>query len=120
MNFCITLKILLITKQTRESAFIALKRLGVSGVFDDVISREDSLLREKQLRVASDTLGAKLVHVGDTLVDAVSALRARAIPVLVTGDRYGFHQGNELGVPVFENVLRFVETLTHYIERYML
>lgn len=112
------LKILLITKQSRESALVALERLGVDGLFDKVVSREDSLLREEQLRMASEALGTRLIHAGDTLVDVVSALRAGAVPVLIARDRYGLHQGGELGVPVFETAVKFVETLARYVEKY--
>jgi len=112
------LRILLVTKQSRESALVALERLGVDGLFDKVVSREDSLLREEQLRMASEALGTRLIHAGDTLVDVVSALRAGAVPVLIARDRYGLYQGCELGVPVFETAAEFVETLVRYVKRY--
>ena len=111
------LKILLVTKQSRESALVALERLGVDGLFDGIVSREDSLLREEQLRAVSEALGKGLVHAGDTLVDVVSALRAGAVPVLIARDRYGLRQGSELGVPVFETAVEFVETLVRYVEK---
>ena len=112
------LRILLVTKQSRESAIMALEKLGVDGFFDGVISREDSLLREEQLRIASRVLNTRPIHVGDMLIDVASALRAGAYPVLIARNRYGLYQGGELGVPVFGSAAEFVEALARCVERY--
>ena len=110
------LRLLLVTKQSREAALIALDRLGVRRLFDRVISREDSLLREEQLRIAAGDVGSRLVHAGDTLVDVVSAFRVGAFPVLVTRDVYGIRQALELRVLAFKSVEELIGTLIRLVE----
>ena len=49
-------KLALVTLQARRPALTALEGLGVKDLFDEIITREDSLSREEQLRMALQKL----------------------------------------------------------------
>ena len=67
------LKVALVTLQARRPALTALERLGILSFFDAVITRDLSLERREQLRLAIEALGVgpeRCLFFGDTLWDA--------------------------------------------------
>jgi len=82
-------KLALVTLQARRPALTALEGLGVRDLFDEVITREDSLSREEQLRMALQKLGVEpreAAMVGDLPWDAEAGRRLGCVTVIV-GDR---------------------------------
>jgi phosphoglycolate phosphatase-like HAD superfamily hydrolase len=64
----------LVTMQGKPLVQIALKRLGLS--FNVVITREDSLSRDEQLKIAAEKLGTQaqnILFIGNTNEDMVAA-----------------------------------------------
>ncbi len=82
-------KLALVTLQARRPALTALEGLGVKDLFDEIITREDSLSREEQLRMALQKLGVEpreAAMVGDLPWDAEAGRRLGCVTVIV-GDR---------------------------------
>ncbi len=82
-------KLALVTLQARRPALTALEGLGVGDLFDLVITREDSLSREEQLRMVLQRLRVKpgeAAMVGDLPWDAEAGRRLGCITVIV-GER---------------------------------
>jgi len=82
-------KLALVTLQARRPALTALEGLGVRDLFDLVITRENSLSREEQLRMALQRLRVKpgeAAMVGDLPWDAEAGKRLGCITVIV-GER---------------------------------
>ena len=82
-------KLALVTLQARRPALTALEGLGVRDLFDEIITREDSLSREEQLRIALQKLGVEpreAAMVGDPPWDAEAGRRLGCVTVIV-GDR---------------------------------
>ncbi len=79
-------KIGLVTLQNRRTALIILNRLGLTKFFRTIITRDDSLDRFVQLRIAIDKLGvkpSKTVFIGDTLWDYEAGLKMGCKTVIV-------------------------------------
>ena len=105
------LKIAIITKQSFEAASVALERLGINGYVDLLVTREDAILREEQLKIVSSSLGKVAVHVGDSIVDVIGALRVGAEPALIAKSSIDIRRGLMMGVPVFGSVNCFLKSI---------
>lgn len=69
------LKVALVTLQARKPAITTLERLGISEFFDVVVTRDLSLDRREQLRIAIEKLGVRpesCLFFGDTQWDVES------------------------------------------------
>ena len=82
-------KLALVTLQARRPALTALEGLGVRDLFDEVVTREDSLSRDEQLRIALERLGVdpkEAAMVGDLPWDVEAGRRLGCVTVVV-GER---------------------------------
>lgn len=73
-------KVALVTLQARRPAVKALEKLGVLEYFDDVVTRDDSIFREEQLKIILNRFKAKpeeIVFVGDTVWDLEAGRRLK-------------------------------------------
>jgi len=80
------LRIGLVTLQALKPAITALRRLGVLEFFDVIVTREISLSREEQLRLAIEKLRGtpeRSIFVGDTEMDLESSRRIGCLFVSV-------------------------------------
>lgn len=80
------LRIGLVTLQALKPALTALRRLGVLEFFDAIVTREISLSREEQLRLAIEKLRGtpeRSIFVGDTEMDLESSRRIGCLFVSV-------------------------------------
>jgi len=80
------LRIGLVTLQALKPALTALRRLGVLEFFDVIVTREISLSREEQLRLAIEKLRGtpeRSIFVGDTEMDLESSRRIGCLFVSV-------------------------------------
>jgi len=69
---CLGFKVALVTLQARKPAIKTLEKLGVLEYFDGVVTRDDSIYREEQLRIVLNRFKAKpeeTVFIGDTIWD---------------------------------------------------
>ena len=101
-------KLALVTKQTSTVAAKALRKLGVLEYFDTIVGREEEFERRKQILKALKALKASSLNnvflIGDTLIDAYSAVKAGITPIIVTDNPYRYFQMLEYGVPIFTNI----------------
>lgn len=82
-------KVALVTLQARRPAVKALEKLGVLEYFDVIITRDDSIFREEQLRIVIDRFKAKpeeIVFVGDTIWDLEAGRRLKLKTFIVGGE----------------------------------
>jgi len=102
------IKLALVTKQTFTLASEVLKRLGVLEYFNTIVGREGEFERKRQILRALELLKVSspenVFFIGDTLVDAYSAVKAGVTPIIVTDNPYRYFQMLEYGVPVFTNI----------------
>lgn len=104
------IKLAIVSKQTERNIQNAINRLGLDGLFDMVIGRDQGMQREHQASIALKTLqvpATRTIFVGDTVGDAVSAAKLFMTPIAVTGNPYRFQQFIELGIPSFRKVTDF-------------
>lgn len=97
------LKVALVTLQARRPALTVLERLGILGFFDVIVTRESSLKRKEQLRIAIDALGVKperCLFFGDTQWD-VEAGRELGCEVVCVGRRI---EGSDYFMERFEDL----------------
>jgi phosphoglycolate phosphatase-like HAD superfamily hydrolase len=85
---CLGFKVALVTLQARKPAIKALEKLGVLKYFDGVITRDDSIYREEQLRIVLNRFKAKpeeTVFIGDTVWD-LEAGRKLKLKTFIIGE----------------------------------
>jgi phosphoglycolate phosphatase-like HAD superfamily hydrolase len=85
---CLGFKVALVTLQARKPAIKALEKLGVLEYFDEVITRDDSIYREEQLRTVLNRFKAKpeeTVFIGDTVWD-LEAGRKLKLKTFIIGE----------------------------------
>ena len=102
------IRLALVTKQTTAVAFEVLRRLSVLEHFSIIVGREREFERGKQILKALETLKVSSLEnvffIGDTLIDAYSAVKTGITPIIVTDNPYRYFQMLEYGVPVFTNI----------------
>lgn len=105
------LKIGLVTLQALNPALTALRRLGVLEFFDLIITREISLSREEQLKMAIEKLESRpdrSIFVGDTEMDLESS-RKIGCTFISVGKRVNWR----LSAESFYQVPDLVEAILH-------
>lgn len=83
-------KIALVTLQARKPAIKVLENLGVLEYFDGIITRDDSIYREEQLRIVLNRFKAKpeeTVFIGDTVWDLEAGRRLKLKTFIIGEDR---------------------------------
>lgn len=101
-------RIAIVTLRSRASAEEVLRRLGIYSLIDILVTREDSVSRAEQLKIAVSALGVKndeVIFLGDTEIDEGSA---RLLGIKYRGVSKG---PNARGVP--QDLKRFLKHLIH-------
>ncbi len=81
-------KIALVTLQARRPAIKVLENLGVLEYFDIIVTRDDSIIREEQLKIVLNGFKAKpeeTIFVGDTVWDLEAGRKLRLKTFIVGG-----------------------------------
>ena len=105
----------LVTMQSRRAAERALEILGIRDSFKWVVAREDSASRVEQLKKIKPSHPAAWIHVGDSMVDLIAAVRVGAFPVVVARSSYLSLQATRLGVLTTPSVEQFGELLVRVL-----
>ena len=102
--------IYLVTKQTARVARLALEQLGLSHIFDGLITRDLVPVRGRQLKKCVEgTENVNLFHIGDTLEDIVATYQVGGLPLCKANKRYRLIQSFRLGAPASYNISHLID-----------
>lgn len=90
-------KVALVTLQARRPAIKALEKLGILEYFDIIITRDDSIFREEQLRIVLNRFKAKpeeTVFVGDTVWDLEAGRKLKLKTFIIGSQNENYNINN--------------------------
>ncbi|MHA1835059.1 MAG: HAD hydrolase-like protein, partial [Candidatus Baldrarchaeia archaeon] len=109
----ISIKFVIISKQSKRCIVACLERFGLLDCVDKVIGREDTPIRYEQLKMVIKDIEnvQKPVMFGDTLVDLKASLKANMVPCRITSRNLEKIQAKELGVSYTDNILKILNLI---------